>query len=184
MPDIITPLGGEDAREAARRALEGPEHTAKREQEEKEKVLAAERSVLETKLSEIVAQKEKLELAWIELDNQRKAVRTVLNPLVTQEKKLEEEEATLEQTEAAAADPAERHATEEKRWAIQAERKALEEKKWTEEQKILAIEQTIEANTKQYRALLEEEDRARVKLDQLKLAQIPNAANPIKPSGE
>ena len=86
--------------EAARRALEGEEHAAKREQEEKLKAGQAERQQLEQHLAEIAKQKEVLELSWVDFDSKRKAVRSLLNPILDEEKKVEEEEIKLETEEA------------------------------------------------------------------------------------
>ena len=157
-----------DPREAARRALEGAEHTAKREAEEKTRSAREELDQLNQRLTVLRQEKEKLELAWIDLDGKKKALRTLIAPLADEEKRLEETEAKLETEEAATGVPEARHELELKREAAEAERKLLEEKKWAEESKIVTIDKTIEANTKQYRELLEEEDRITARVEQLK----------------
>jgi len=157
---------------AARRVLEGEEHTAKREQEEKLKTVKIERAELGQHLTEIVKQKEVLELAWVDLDSRRKAVRVLLNPILDEEKKIEEEEIKLEAEEARIGVESEKHQVEEKRWAIQTKRKEIEQQKWTEEQKLLAIEKNIEENTQKYRLLVDDEDRSNARLEQLKAQEI------------
>lgn len=174
------PFVDEDAarREQARRALEGIDRTNKREVEERVKTIQEQIAAGEKKLAEVRAQKEKLELAWVELDDRKKNVRLILNPLMDEEKKLEAEETVLETEEASTGVPESRHAVEMKRWPIQEKRKEIEQKKWEEEQKIIAIDQVIEANTKAYRVLLEEEDQLVSGLDKLRLDPILTTNNP------
>lgn len=180
MPDEIkptpsaAPLIDEEAarREQARRALEGAEWTTKRESEERAKTIQEKIATAEKKLAEVRGQKEKLELAWVDLDDQKKSVRLVLNPILDEEKKLEAEEAALETEEAASGVPESKHATEIKRWPIQEKRQAIEKQKWSQEEKIIALDQTIEANTKAYRLLLEEEDKLAAELDKLRLENV------------
>lgn len=154
--------------EEARRALEGAERTEKRQQTEHAQALKVEFEEIEKQLAEIQQQKEKLELAWVDLDNQKKAIRVVLNPLLDEEKKWETSEAQLETEEASTGVPASRHEVEVKRWQTQEQRKNAEQKKWTEEEKVIAIDKIIEENTKQYRQLLTAEDKLVARLEQLK----------------
>jgi chromosome segregation ATPase len=161
-----------DPREAARRALEGEERTAKRESAERQQQIQGELSTVNKALADLRRQKEELELAWIDLDGKKKAIRANLNPMLEREKQLEEEEAKLEAEEASTGVPASRHEIEQKRWPLQAERKEIEQKKWVEEEKIIELDRTIEVNTVKYRQLLEEEDKLTAKLKQLQ-TQVP-----------
>lgn len=172
-PSDIKTNSEADKREAARRALEGAEWTEKRAEQEKLRTAKEQSAALEKRLGEIRAEKEKLELAWIDLDEKRKAIRAILLPIMDEEKKIEEEEAKLEAEESATGVPESRHEVEAKRWPIQDQRKAIEQKKWVEEEKVVAIDKVIEANTKKYRTLLEEEDRQMAELDKLKAALAP-----------
>lgn len=158
----------ESKREEARVAMQGPEWTAKREQEEKTKELEAEQGALNKRHQEITAEKEQLELLWVDLDDKRKTIRRVLNPILDEEKKTEAEEADLEAEEAGVGVPTEKHKVEEKRWVVQTKRRDIEQKKRAEEEKLTKIEQEIEANTKKYRGFLNEEDQIQTKLAQLK----------------
>jgi hypothetical protein len=166
-----TPLVDDDAvrREQARRALEGADWTTKRETEERAKTIQEQITSAENKLAEIRGQKEKLELAWVDLDDRKKSIRLILNPLLDEEKKLEAEETALETEEASIGIPESKHAIEIKRWPLQEKRKEIEQKKWQEEEKIIAIDQSVESNTKAYRSLLEEEDKLMAELDKLRL---------------
>ena len=175
MPDTPTPINNLnpdtsalDPREVARRALEGAEHTEKRTAEEEMRSARERLDALNKRLGEIKTQKEKLELAWIELDGKKKTLRTVIAPFLDQEKKLEEEEAKLETEEAGTGVPASRHEVEAKRWTIQQERQKVETEKWTEEKRVVELDAVIEQNTKQYRVLLAEEDKLTAELEQLK----------------
>jgi hypothetical protein len=158
--------------EAARRALEGEEHTAKREQGEKLKAVQNERQQLEQHLAEIAKQKETLDLSWVDLDSKRKTARALLNPILDEEKKVEEEEIKLEAEEARIGVESEKHKVEEQRWAIQAKRKEVEQRKWVEEQKLVTVEKNIEENTQKYRILIDDEDRSNARLEQLKAQEI------------
>ncbi len=171
MPEEKSVLVDEEAarREQARRALEGKEWTNKREVEERAKTIQEQIAVAEKKLAELRQQKEKLELAWVDLDDRKKNIRLILNPLLDEEKKLEAEEVKLEAEEASIGVPESKHALEIKRWPIQEKRKEIEQKKWQEEEKIIAIDQIVESNTKAYRVLLAEEDKLMAESDKLRL---------------
>jgi len=155
-------------REEARVAMEGPERTAKRGRDEQLKQMQTGQEELQKRLLGIRKEKEGLELDWIELDNKRKAIRQVLNPLLDEEKKFETEEADLEAEEAKIGLPQDKRVVEEKRWQVQNHRKELEEKKWVEEDKLIKIEGVIAQNTARYRLLLDEEDQLQTKLDAFK----------------
>lgn len=152
----------------AREALAGSEWTAKQQRDTKNQALVAEQQRLEARLAQLTKQKEALELAWIELDNGRKGVHQVLDPILAEEKKVEEEEAALEAEEAKIGIPTEKHAVEEKRWAVAEERKAVEQKKWGEEEKLVKVDKIIGDNTAEYRKLLDEEDTITTRLEQIK----------------
>ena len=159
-------------RAEAQAALAGSEWTAKQERETKSKTLKSENDTLVQKLAEIAKQKEKLELEWIELDNQRRGIRTILNPLLDEEKKIELEEAGIEAEEAKIGLAGDKQVVEKKRWTNQDKRKEVEKKKWSEEEKLTKIEAIIQANTTKYRALLDDEEKSEKRLEQLKLELI------------
>lgn len=163
-------------RAEAQAALAGSEWTAKHERETKAKTLKGENELLAQKLTDIGKQKETLELEWIELDNQRRAIRAVLNPLLDEEKKIEAEETTLEAEEAKIGLAADKQVVEKKRWAVQDRRKETEQKRWTEEGRLAKIEAVIQTNTTKYRALLDDEEQAEKRLEQLKL-ELTNTQN-------
>lgn len=162
----------EEKKEIARQAMEGAEWTAKRENEEKTKKTQAAMADLTKRLAEIHTEKEKLELEWISLDDTRRKIRKVLEPILVEEKKIEEEEANLELEEEKAAIPAEKQVVEKKRWAVQDKRKELEQKKWGDEDKMTKIEKTINENTTRYRQLLDEEDKLQTQIDQLNVSGV------------
>lgn len=156
-------------RSEAQAALAGQEWTEKHERENKTKALKAEGDSLTQKLAGISKEKEALEFDWIELDNQRRAIRTVLNPLLDEEKKIEAEENNLEAEEAKIGLANDKQVVEKKRWATQDKRKEIEQKKWNEEEKLAKIEATIQANTTKYRNLLDEEEKIEQRSEQIKL---------------
>jgi len=173
MEDLKVPQSNlDDKRAEAQAALAGAEWTAKHQKELKAKHLEGEEGEINQKLEANAAAKEKLELGWIELDNQRRAIRTVLNPLLDEEKKIESEEVDLEAEEAKIGLAADKHVVEEKRWAVQAKRQKVEKEKWAEEEKLAQIETTIQDNTTQYRVLLDEEEKLHQRLEQLRLERV------------
>ncbi|MCC6290686.1 hypothetical protein IT398_01280 [Candidatus Nomurabacteria bacterium] len=158
-----------EKRTEAQAAMAGAEWTAKHDREERLKTLQTETDSLRQKLTEINKEKELLELDWIELDNQRRALRTILNPLLDEEKKIESEEISLESEEARTGLAADKKIIEKKRWEVQDKRKEIEKKKWDEEEKLAKIETTVQANTAKYRTLLDEEEKIDQKLQELKI---------------
>ncbi|MEK7650776.1 MAG: hypothetical protein AAB364_02840 [Patescibacteria group bacterium] len=156
-------------RSEAQAALAGQEWTEKHERENKTKTLKTESDGLVQKLAGISKEKEALEFDWIELDNQRRAIRTILNPLLDEEKKIEAEENNLESEEAKIGLANDKQVVEKKRWATQDKRKEIEQKKWNEEEKLAKIEATIQTNTTKYRTLLDEEEKIEKRLEQAKL---------------
>lgn len=141
--------------------MEGPEWTAKRERETRERQNAAEQSRLEQLLANLDKQKETLEIEWVRLDDQRKIVREKLAPILERERQAEEAEAKLELDEAKTALVKDKQEVERKRQIIQETRQAAEKEKWVLQEKIWQIESAIEANTVKYRARLDEEDEAK-----------------------
>ncbi len=166
-----------DKRSEAQAALAGAEWTEKRERESRTKTLQTEIAEITKRLAETAKEKEKLELSWIELDNQRRTVRTVLNPLLDEEKKVETEEIALEIEEGKTGLAADKQVVEKKRWVVQDKRKEIEQKKWNEEEKLAKIESTIQENTTRYRAILDEEEKVGKQLEQLKLELAGLSAN-------
>ena len=160
--------------------MEGPERTAKRREEEQERVLKGEMAVLDKRLSEITKEKEKLELKWVELDDKRTEIKKVLDPIKDKEKTVEAEELVLEEEEARQPFPKEKHTTEDKRWAVQEKRHQIEGEKWPLEQKILALDEQVAANTATYQKFLDEETELKNKRHTLK-KELPAEA---KPDGE
>ena len=157
----------ERKREEARAAMEGPEWTEKRERGEREKESRGERVTLELELATIATQKEKLELDWIALDDQRKIIRASLAPILEKEKLAENEEARLELEEAKTGLPQPKQGIEKERWAAQDKRRQAEEEKWGLQEKLFKLEQAIESNTQKYRTLLDQEEAAKTKLNTL-----------------
>ncbi|MEK7622154.1 MAG: hypothetical protein AAB415_03160 [Patescibacteria group bacterium] len=158
----------ERKREEARQAMEGPERTERREQSEREKQNSSERGLLEEKLTNLRTQKEKLELDWIALDDERQIIREALTPILEQEKVTEAEEARLELEEIKTVAPEAKQGIEKERWATQDKRRESEQKKWGFQDKLFKVEQAIDNNTQKYRLLLDEEEVAQTKLNALK----------------
>jgi hypothetical protein len=154
--------------EEAKRALEGEEHTKKREETEKKQAQESELKNLSTRLEEIKQEKTKLELAWIDLDTAKKAIRQALDPILAKEKAAENEEISLEADEARIGVPEEKHKVEEQRWAIQAKRQEIEKRKWVEEKKMVEIDKKTADHTAIYRKLLDEEDGVSQRLAELR----------------
>ncbi len=169
-PPKVTPVEPTkplDKRELARLAMEGPEHTAKRKEEEHKTVAKKELTEIDERLTKIATEKSALELAWIDLDDKRTKVKTILDPIKDKEKSAETEEAALEESEAREPFPKEREATEGKRWEVQQKRHQIETEKWEVEQKLLALEDQVADNTSRYQKLLDEEDELKTKRDGL-----------------
>ncbi len=158
----------EEEKATARLAMEGAEWTAKRETEARVKIAKEELAKLDEQLGKIRIEKERLELDWIGLDNTRRQLRKVLEPILVEEKRIEAEEATLETEEERIGASSDKQVVEKKRWAIQDQRKEIEKRKWVEEEKMTAIEKTINENTARYRQLLDEEDKLQTNTEQLK----------------
>ena len=155
-------------KEQARLAMEGAEWTAKRETDARVKTAKEELAKLDEQLGKIRAEKEKLELDWVALDDARRKIRKVLEPILVEEKKIEAEETALETEEERIGVPSEKQPVEKKRWEVQERRQAVEQKKWVEEDRMIAIEKTINENTTRYRQFLDEEEKLQTKADQLK----------------
>lgn len=161
-------MSPEDALETkrleARTAMEGPEWTAKRERETRERQITSEKTRLEQLLANLDKQKETLELEWIKLDDQLQILREKLAPILEREKQAEEAEAKLELDEAKTVLAKDKQEIERKRQTIQETRQAAEKEKWVLQEKVWQIESVIEANIVKYRARLDEEDEAKKQL--------------------
>lgn len=157
----------EQKRRAARQAMEGPEWTAKREHEEKEKKVSETRGQVEKRLKEAAQKKETLELEWVKADDRRKIINDQLAPILAREKQIEETESGLELEEAKAVNPQDKQVAEKKRQQTQTERQETERAKWEWQEKLWQLDKVIEVNTTKYRALLDEEDTAKKQLNEL-----------------
>ncbi|PIR45419.1 MAG: hypothetical protein COV09_01495 [Candidatus Vogelbacteria bacterium CG10_big_fil_rev_8_21_14_0_10_50_13] len=157
----------EEKREEAKRELAGPELAAKMEHEAKVRALKAERATINSKLEEIAKQKEKHELDWIRLDEKRKQIKDNLKPITDKEAELETKEDQLEENEDQMPLPAERQKIEGERWQVASERHQAEEEKWQVENKLMDTDKKIDVDTKEYRAILNEEDKLGERLDQI-----------------
>lgn len=157
----------EDKLQAAKEAMEGPERTAKRAEEEKARSTSEQKGKFEKELAALAKEKEQLEIAWVTFDDQRKAIRLDLNPLLEKEKQIEEAEAKLETEEVTAVVPQTKQAVEKKRWLIQDQRKEVEKTKWGLQEKLWQMEAEIDKNTKHYRELLTQEDKLQEELKKL-----------------
>ncbi len=161
------PVVLDDKLKAARLAMEGPERAAKREEREHSEELHKKREVAERRLESIKGEKEKLELAWIALDEKRVRARQTLMPLLEEEKKIEAEEAALEEKERINVVAEERQAIEKERYEAQKRRRAAEEKKWQSEEALTDIEEEVDTHTKAYQKLLDEEEELYASLESL-----------------
>lgn len=157
---------------AAKLAMEGPQYTAKREAREHDEVLKAKHEQIDARLAEIAKEKEKLEIQWIELDEQRSAIKQALAPLLEEEQKAEEAETALEEQERTSVVAGERQQIEQRRYEVQATRRKIEEGKWGLENEIGKFDTQIEANTAQYRVFLDEEEKLHAELSTLTENQI------------
>ncbi len=138
--------------------MEGPEYAARREERERSEELHKKREVAERRLESIKEEKEKLELAWIALDEKRVRARQTLMPLLEEEKKIEAEETALEEKERINVVAEERQVIEKERYEVQKRRRAAEEKKWQSEEALTDIEEEVDIHTKAYQKLLDEEE--------------------------
>jgi len=165
--DAAKPKSLAERREEAAIAMQGPELAAKREAEARHRALKAERATIKDRLVELAKKKEKQELEWIKLDERRQHIKQILTPIIEQETKIETEETKLEEEQRQIGLPKERRAVEEKLWQIEDTRRQVEKEKWLIEEKLLSTESEIDADTKIYRALLDEEDALLTRLDQI-----------------
>ena len=152
---------------SAKLALEGEEWTKKRQEREKESVLVEQQHKLNDRLQEITKLKTDLEIQWVDLDGKRRELKTILDPILKKEEEIEAKEFDIENTERNTGLPKEKEAIEKKRWLIEDERRAAEQEKWGHQEKLWKIEEAVEATTKQYRTLLDEEDKIHLELDKI-----------------
>jgi len=158
----------ERKRQEARKAMEGHVWTEKRERSERDQQSSSEKEILDKLLVDLATKKEKLELDWITLDDQRKIIGTALAPILEQEKVVENEEARLEIDEVKTIASEAKQGIEKERWSAQEKRRQAEQEKWGWQEKLFKIEQAIENNTQKYRLLLDEGEVAQAKLNALK----------------
>jgi hypothetical protein len=151
----------------AKLALEGEAWTKKRQEREKASVLIDERNKLNTRLQEIAKLKTDLEINWVELDNKRRDLKIILDPILKKEEEIEARKAEVENTERTTGLPKEKEAVEKKRWLIEDELRTSEQAKWEQQEKLWKLEEAIEAATKQYRSLLDDEDKIHQELDKI-----------------
>ncbi|MEK7586541.1 MAG: hypothetical protein AAB453_01580 [Patescibacteria group bacterium] len=152
----------------AKLAMEGLEHTEKRLEEERTETASKEIAELEAKLAKLEKEKERYEIEWVKQDDKRQAINRALKPILEAEKLAEESEATLELEETKAGLPQQKMAVEKKRWEADDVRRQAEKEKWELQQNLWKFDSVIEANTKEYRAILEEEDKLKNRLQELK----------------
>jgi hypothetical protein len=151
----------------AKLAMEGPERTARREQQEKEFETKKKETEIKTELADLAKKKEELELAWIQLDTNRNAVKNLINPILEKENQQEQAETALEEQEKATVTARDKEAIEKKRQATELARQAIEKEKWIYQDRLFKIEDQIKDNTTAYQKLLDEEEKLRVALEQL-----------------
>jgi hypothetical protein len=150
--------------ERARLAMEGPERHARREAEEHEHALTAEKQELESKLAAVVKEKEQLELAWVDLDEKRGDFKKLLQPILDEETRIEAEELKTEEEEKNMGLEREKQIIEKKKWLLEDQRRKVEEEKWALEEKMWKLEESLDANTKHYRELLDQEEEINARL--------------------
>lgn len=165
--EVVAELTLDEKLEAARRAMEGPNRTADRLSDEKEKEIKNLLDEVQGEMEKVSKEKEVFELAWVDLNEKRKTMKAEVDPIIKEEKKLEGEEIILEGNEARSALPQTKHEVEEKRWGVQQQRRQKEEAKWTIEQRIIALDAEIKTNTENYQKLLDTEEKLRERLETL-----------------
>lgn len=167
----VKPESVADKLAEAKKALAGPERAAKIEQAEHIREAKAESEQIEQRLAVLAKEKEKLELLWIKLDDEKTVVKQKMAPITSEESKVEAEEAALEKTESETGLPDEKHKVEESRRVVEDKRRVLEDQKWQLQAEIDVIDGKIAEQTASYQKLLDEEEALQAKLDALK-AQI------------
>lgn len=145
-------------------AMEGEEGRKRREEAEKAKkeaeiigVLESEKAELNNKLAEIGKKKEESEIKWIDLSEKKKALESILSPIVDAEVIKEKEVQAKNQEEHATDDVKQRQGFEKERQSLEAERQKLENEKWAIENKIEDLKTIMEENKSSYQSLLREE---------------------------
>lgn len=166
-PEVLAKDSLKNQLEKARRAMEGPERTLKRERYEIENKVETEKERLENELAIINKDKERYEINWVVLDNKQTEFKKILTPIKEEEERIELEEDKLEGLEHTTSDIKERQEIEKKRWAIQDKRKEIEKEKWLLEDKILNIDSELKKNTTEYQKLLDREYAIKQKIDNL-----------------
>lgn len=151
----------------AKLAMEGPERTARREQHEKESTVKTRQAEIKIEQDKLAKQKEELELAWIQLDANRTAVKNLINPILEKETAQEQVETTLEEQEKATITARDKEVIEKKRQATEIARQAIEKEKWIYQDRLFKIEDQIKDNTNAYQKLLDAEEKFRQEMDKL-----------------
>jgi hypothetical protein len=167
-PPAEEQISEEEKLERARLAMEGPERAARREAEEKHKALETEKIDLEQRLAGVTKEKEQLELAWVDLDDKRGDMKKILQPILDEEAEIEAEETKAEEEEKKMGLEREKQIIEKKKWLIEDKRRKVEQEKWNVEEKVWKLEEAIDANTKRYRELLDQEEEITTRLEKLK----------------
>ncbi len=143
----------------AKLAMEGPERTARREQHEKESTVKTRQTEIKIELDNLAQQKEELELAWIQLDANRTAVKNLINPILEKENQQEQTETALEEQEKSTVTARDKEAIEKKRQVAELARQAIEKEKWIYQDRLFKIEDQIKDNTNAYQKLLDAEEK-------------------------
>lgn len=151
----------------AKLAMEGPERTARREQHEKESTVKTRQAEIKIEQDKLAKQKEELELAWIQLDANRTAVKNLINPILEKESQQEQTETSLEEQEKATITARDKEVIEKKRQAAELARQAIEKEKWIYQDRLFKIEDQIKDNTNAYQKLLDTEEKFRQELEKL-----------------
>lgn len=151
----------------AKLAMEGPERTTRREQHEKESTVKTRQAEIKIEQDKLAKQKEELELAWIQLDANRTAVKNLINPILEKETAQEQAETTLEEQEKATITARDKEVIEKKRQATEIARQAIEKEKWIYQDRLFKIEDQIKDNTNAYQKLLDAEEKFRQEIDKL-----------------
>lgn len=155
-------------------AMEGEEGRLRREamerkkqEEDIKKKLQEERLILEKKIEELSAEKEKLEIKWIEFNETKAPLEKSLGPIVAEEIKVEREEDDIEKKERGTTDPKEKQEAEKMRWEVDDRRRAIEKDRWRLEDEIGKINDIIKANSVKYQEILAEQEKNQKRVDEI-----------------
>lgn len=164
----------EEKKKQAMLAMEGEQGKLHREslerkqqEEELKKKLQEERATLQKSIDDLTAQKEKLELKWIELNEIKAPLEKSLTPIVADEIKVEKEDSDIEMKEKSTADPKEKQLVEKMRWEVEDRRRAVEKERWRLEDEIGKVNDIIKLNSEKYQILLSAEEKAEQRLNEI-----------------